>query len=116
MTNRLRRERNESAPLLWAALCFAGGVLLARYAWRPPLWWLVATIACPAASAAMLRNRTKGIAHTTALLAFVALGALNFQGRTASDHQPDLFAFDDQKVLIEGTVTRAAALHLPGSA
>jgi hypothetical protein len=29
---------------LWAALAYAAGLVIGIYAWRPPLWWMVAFI------------------------------------------------------------------------
>src|SRR5438094_100999 len=34
----------ERAPAALAALAFAGGILLASHAWRPPSWWAVALL------------------------------------------------------------------------
>ncbi len=35
-------QRAPRQPLLWAALAFASGLTVGQYAWRPPVWWIVA--------------------------------------------------------------------------
>jgi hypothetical protein len=32
-------------PMLWAALVYGAGIVCGVYAWRPPLWWMVAAVA-----------------------------------------------------------------------
>jgi hypothetical protein len=29
-------------PMLWAALAYGTGIVCCVYAWRPPVWWMVA--------------------------------------------------------------------------
>jgi len=63
-------------PLLWAALAFAAGITAGLYAWRPPLWWLVAWVVFAASSAYFLRRRghaafALGLAGSFILGAFI---------------------------------------------
>ena len=38
-------------PMLWAASAYSLGILAATYAWRPPLWWVLATLVIVAGAA-----------------------------------------------------------------
>ncbi len=67
------------APAFLAAVAFAAGVWLGGAAWRPPIWWLVAVLAC--AAAALVIVRSSRVALSLALLALIALGALEVGAR-----------------------------------
>lgn len=62
-------------PAVWAAAAFSVGILLARWMWRPPLWWLVA-ICVLALSAAVCGRSRPWAARVAVLMAVVAIGAL----------------------------------------
>jgi len=78
--------------LLWLALGFAAGILLARYAWRPPLWWFVAAIALLIGAVIFLR-RNLALASALAIAAMLPLGALALAGQVAAGRAPDLAPF-----------------------
>jgi Domain of unknown function (DUF4131) len=67
-------------PLLWAALAYAAGITLGSFAWRPPLWWLIAALVLAASVAYLVRRRPKS-ALSLALAALTVLGALTIQVR-----------------------------------
>jgi competence protein ComEC len=69
--------------MLSAALAFAGGVVIGSYAWRPPLWWMVASLVFIIAGYYIHRNTQKRTwaAKVLALGALLLLGAFNVQVR-----------------------------------
>ena len=60
-------------PLFLAALSYAAGIVLGFQQWRPPAWWLVATIVC-AAAAMLLIGRRPRLACGLALVPLFFLG------------------------------------------
>jgi competence protein ComEC len=67
------QTKSPRQPLLWAALAYCAGIVTGSYAWRPPLWWVVAALAFLGAGGFFTRRRW--------WLAFpLALGALFFVG------------------------------------
>src|SRR5512133_634453 len=104
---------NTAAPMLWAALAFAGGIALSRYAWRPPLWWMLA-LALALSGAGIFAARSRSGALGPALLALLSLGALAGQVRTAPAVPPQVAAFDGARVLVTGHVIREGAPALAG--
>src|SRR5690348_8124 len=81
-------------PAFLAATAFAAGVWLGGAAWRPPLWWTVAVLAC--AGGALLfcfshpSKTAQGAApaFALALLALVSLGALDIGARHQGSRTP----------------------------
>jgi len=69
-------------PVFWAALAFAAGIWIGKYAWRPPTWWIGAACACILASAYFRRQRSE-FASILALAAFVYAGGLAVQSSAA---------------------------------
>lgn len=93
------------APAFLAAVAFGAGVWLGASAWRPPLWWLVASGACMVGAA--LARKSARMAYALALLAVGALGALAVGARDLSRQPPTagLASFlDGDEVLVTGHV------------
>jgi len=84
--------------LLWAALAFAGGIVMGEYAWRPPLWWMVAIAALFACAAYLLRPRPWAAVLLAAGLLFCA-GAAAIELRTPNDPGLDILPYADGSVL-----------------
>jgi len=100
---------------LWAALAYAAGILFGNYAWRPPLWWVVAALSFLGTSAYFIPRRMRW--------AFaLALGALFLVGAFASQmHNPQpqqdyrvLELSGDEEVLVTGHVIREGTLRVAG--
>ena len=101
--------------MLWAAVCYALGIVAGVYAWRPALWWVVAA-AMFIGSAAHFARRGSGLGWALALGAFFLGGALLVQVRTGARHldtgiQP--FA-DRQEVQILAHITQDGRLQRAG--
>lgn len=75
------------APAFLAAVAFAAGVWLGTAAWRPPMWWLVACLACAAGAA--LSAKSSRLAYALALMAVAALGALAIGAPTQAATDPN---------------------------
>ena len=99
-------------PLLWAASAYSSGIIVGAYAWRPPLWWLIAALVF-AASSAYLARRLPKLAFIVALLGLFVLGALTIQVRTAPGSPlPNLS--DDLEPVITAHVIREGNLQHTG--
>jgi competence protein ComEC len=102
-------ERPSREPLLWAALAFAVGIWIGKYAWRPPSWWLIATFVLILAASYFLKRRTY-FSSVLTLGTFVLTGALAIQTRstpahgTASSYLGDEPAVITAHVISEGNV------------
>jgi competence protein ComEC len=70
--------RAPRSPMLWAAAAFAGGIAIGAHAWRPPMWWMVAWMACLLSCIFYLRRRVLP-AFVLALGAVAVLGAVMMQ-------------------------------------
>ena len=101
------------APMLWAALSLAAGILVGRWCWRPALWWMAALLVA-LADAALLVRRARLPAFPLTLAAMTALGALLWQGHADSQALPDLGRFDGATVALTGWVVRDPAPALAG--
>lgn len=66
------------APLFWAAIAFAIGICIGRYAWRPPAWWIVAALSFALATL-YFRSRRTSLSLPLCLAAFAFTGALAAQ-------------------------------------
>jgi competence protein ComEC len=97
-------------PILWATLVFAGGIFVGHYAWRPPLWWLIAGLVFGFSAAYYCRRRARvGIA--LALSSLLVFGALTIQVRgSASDGITDASQLDGQEVVVTAHVIREGSL------
>src|SRR2546423_1803365 len=104
--------QSNAAPLFFAAIAFSAGIILGRFMWRPPLWWLIAALVFTAAAASALRHSAK-IAQWPAPPPIAALGAPTLQGREATADLPTLRGWDNQQVILPGHVVRQGALHPP---
>ena len=109
----MRGMSRANCPVLWAALAFAGGIVLARVLWRAPLVWLGAVVIFSAAAAFWWRKRT-WLGWSVALAAVTAAGGFAFLARTTDPALPDLRALDGQQVTMTVHVTREASLR-PGT-
>ena len=103
-------------PLLWAALAYAAGILLANYLWRPPLWWLLAAVVFTLAAAWFRAPQgwRNVFARASAIVALAALGAWSLQASETGSVHPDLSPFLDQPVVVTGHVVRDGVLHGSG--
>ena len=79
--------------------------------WRPPTWWLAATIIFVLATIYWLRLRVK-VASSVAVVAFVMLGAFDLQLHDTATDVPDAGSFaDGRPINITGHVTRDGILR-----
>jgi len=99
-------------PLLWASLAYAGGICAGRYAWRPPLWWLIAGLVFGFSAFYYLRRRARvGMALT--LSSLFVFGALPLQSRPPVGDE--IGSLDDgQDVLVTAHVIREGSLMRKG--
>ncbi|HTC92955.1 MAG TPA: ComEC/Rec2 family competence protein [Terriglobales bacterium] len=102
--------RPQPVPLLWAAVVFAAGIMLASRVWRPSVWWLVSSALLLAACLFFYRRR-RWLARPLCLLALAFLGALNLQLQQISASHPEndgRFAriTDGREVVVEGYALR----------
>jgi competence protein ComEC len=102
-------------PMLWAAFAYAGGICMGHYAWRPPVWWLVAGLVFAVSAIYYLRRRAR-IGIALALSAVFVFGALTIQsGGPASDKIPDAAVGDGQEVVVTAHVIREGSLLPKGA-
>jgi competence protein ComEC len=100
-------------PLLYAALAFAAGVTVGGFAWRPPIWFLIALLAF-SLSAGALSIRRPHAAWTLGLALVFWLGALSIQLRTPGA-LPDIATLTDgSDVLITAHVIQGGTLRDDG--
>jgi competence protein ComEC len=106
-------------PLLWVALAFSSGLSFGVYAWRPPLWWLVAATVFAAAGIYFSRRRTWA-SYALGLGATVFIGALMIQvGSAPNSGGTSVLEFaDGREVTITGHVTAEGIRRseIPGEA
>ncbi|MEO6119288.1 MAG: DNA internalization-related competence protein ComEC/Rec2 [Terriglobales bacterium] len=94
-------------PMFWAAVAYAGGIVLASQQWRPMAWWLVAASGFITSSVILARRRPAWAGALT-VAALLALGALHFELSSATrPPPPDLTRFTDgREVVIVAHVVR----------
>ena len=104
-----------SGTLLWAALAFAGGIVVGVHAWRPPLWWVIAWIVFALSSAYLLRRRGRS-AFLVGLGAIFFLGALMVQLRGPDNAANSDWArfTDGTEVVLTAHVTKEGTLQEDG--
>ena len=122
-------------PLFYAALAYAGGILLGDRCWRPMFWWLAAAggfvvaalvfvvgrespdVSCEEVGyRALARGLRIHFPLACVLLAFVALGALNVRARNSTEGRPDLRRFmNGREVIVNGYVLRDGTLRGSGA-
>ena len=90
--------------MLWAALAYGAGIVCGVYAWRPPLWWIVAATAFSLAALYFARRR-RWLGFPLALGALFAVSALSIQLRNGLPPQDELLAFaTGEEVLVTAHV------------
>lgn len=97
-------------PLLWVALAFAAGLSCGLYAWRPPMWWLVAAIVFAGSGIHFSRRRARA-AYALGLGTVFVVEALSIQaGGNNSSSGVSVLEFTDGRevsitahVIAEGT-------------
>jgi len=102
--------------MVWAALAFALGIVAGQYAWRPPLWWLVAFLAAVVFASFFLRRRPWA-AFLLGLAALMTAGALNIQSRPPRDSgavQILPFAQSRDEAIVTGHVIKEGTLQASG--
>jgi competence protein ComEC len=100
-------------PLLYAALAFAAGIVAGPYAWRPPVWFLIAIAAFTASSAYWARTRGC-VARGLALSVLFWLGAFSIQVRPPAT-LPNIADFTDgRELLVTGHVSKGGSLRDDG--
>jgi competence protein ComEC len=100
--------------LLWAAVIYAGGIFVGHYAWRPPLWWLIAGLVFGSSAVYFLRRRAR-IGIALALSSLFVFGALSIQvSGPGSDEIADGSLGDGQDVIVTAHVIREGSLRQRG--
>lgn len=99
-------------PLFLAATAYAAGILLGGPVWRPPMWWLIATLVCATASALLLGRRLR-IATGLALAALFFLGALSTAAPPSAHPGAEAIApfADGREVTVTAHVVRDGILR-----
>jgi competence protein ComEC len=97
--------------LLWVAVAFAAGLSTGLYAWRPPLWWLVAAVIL-AGSGIYFARRRDWAAYTLGLGATFVIGALAVQADGGSNSSsPEVLQFADGRDVIVTAHVIAEGIH-----
>jgi competence protein ComEC len=101
------RAKTPRQPMLWVAIAYSTGIAVGVYAWRPILWWPIASILLTGAAGYWMQRRPR-LGWMVALAIFFLCGALNVQLQGAAPRldtgiQP--YA-DGQELQITGHVTR----------
>ncbi len=80
--------------MLWAALVYAAGLWVGSYAWRPPIWWLVA-VGVFAISALHLRGARSRIASILGVAVLFFIAALAIQAKQSTSAAADTLPTTD---------------------
>jgi len=92
--------------MFWAAVAFSAGILAGKYAWRPALWWLVASLVFLVTASYLRRRRIR----SGLILVYAALfvtGALYFQARQRPHLDTSIFALaTGEPERLDGYVTQ----------
>jgi competence protein ComEC len=100
--------------MLLGALAYAGGIFVGHYAWRPPLWWLVAGFVFSLSAVYFLRRRVL-LGFALALASLFVFGALTIQSSgPARDEIPDASLGDGQDVVVTAHVNREGSVLRKG--
>jgi competence protein ComEC len=99
------------APLLFAALCFAAGILISSHSWFTPAWLAIATLLEGVLAAAATRWRPR-IALWPLAATWLLLGgfAAEMQPRPAPQTELRLLA-QNKPVTLTGTIERASPIR-----
>jgi competence protein ComEC len=103
-------------PVLWAALAYGSGIICGAYAWRPPLWWLVAAVTF-ILGGRYFAHRRWWLGCPCALLGLVAVGALAIQLRNFREptDQGVLALADEHEVKVTAHVIRGGEIRQAAS-
>jgi competence protein ComEC len=101
-------------PMLWAALVYAAGIFAGHYAWRPPLWWLIAGLVFGFSAVYYLRRRVR-VGMTLVLSSLFVFGALTIQSSGSHSELADASLSDGQEVLVTAHVMREGNVRQQGS-
>jgi len=97
------------APLLSASACFAGGILLGTFLWRPTTWWLLLAVLL-ATTALLLARRRVWLAHALAAMLLATCGVLAVQLRPRPALDPLAPYLDGSEVTVTARVVREGML------
>jgi competence protein ComEC len=114
-SSRTKNQITLRHPLLWAALAYALGIVVGECQWRPPTWWIFASVVFMFSGGYLLRRRAIP-AKALVLAAWFCLGALSIQLRP-SPRLPsqDLESFlDGSEVVVTAHVKREGELQAAG--
>ncbi|MGH9499956.1 MAG: ComEC/Rec2 family competence protein [Terriglobales bacterium] len=101
-------------PVLWAALAYGGGIFVGHYAWRPPLWWLVAGLVFGFSAVYFLHRRVR-IGIVLALSSLFVFAALAIQSSgPAHGEEADVSFGDGQDAVVTAHVVREGGLLRKG--
>lgn len=102
-------------PLLWAVLAYGAGITVGSYAWRPPLWWVVAALVFLGAGAYYVRRRVWA-AFGLALGACFFTAALAMQASMSCSPIDDgaLVLADGEEVIVTGHLTHEGEIREAG--
>jgi hypothetical protein len=95
----------------WAALAYRAGIVCGVYAWRPPLWWVVAAVSFLLAGL-YFGHRRWWLGFPIALLALFAVGERTIQVRRpdTTDQRP-LALTDGEEVFVTAHVIRSGKIR-----
>jgi competence protein ComEC len=85
-------------PLFWAAAAYSLGIIVGAYAWRPILWWVIASAVFFVATALFTQRRSAS-AWILALGAFFLGGALHIQLRAGMRIDTSIQPYADRQEL-----------------
>jgi len=92
--------------MLWAAIAYSAGLLIGRYAWRPPSWWMVA-VAVFGFSAIFYSRKRPPAGFALVLSFFFVSGALSIQSNARPDATSSEYSLSDgQPVVLTAHVVR----------
>jgi competence protein ComEC len=98
-------------PMLWAALAYGVGIVCGVYAWRPALWWVLATVSFLLAGL-YFAHRRWWLGFPLGLLALFAVGALTIQVRPPGVTDDRLSAFaGGEEVFVTAHVVRGGKIR-----
>jgi competence protein ComEC len=80
LSSAARNQISARQPLLYAAVAFSGGLCAGKFMWRPPSWWVVASLVFVCCAIYLLRRRALA-ASALALGTIFTAGALTIQVR-----------------------------------
>ncbi len=105
------QPRSVRQPMFWAAASFSAGIIADDYAWRPPVWMLLAALVLLASAVYLRRRRVRsGLILVYSALFFT--GALYFQARQRPQMDTSILALTGGDPLrITGYVTQEGRIQ-----